>query len=109
MRSRSSIRAGMKPGDGLDRRLVERLVVGDVRAGRIALGEFAVGLDIDLLDAAEAAELALGAIEIAVVVAVGGGESGLPPLVGDGDLLDDSAPGNGSLVIQGLPASLSCR
>ena len=63
-------RAGVIPGDGLDRRLVERLVVGDVGAGGIACGEFAVVLDIHLLDAAEAAELALDAIEIAVVVGV---------------------------------------
>ena len=81
-------RAGVIPGDGLDRRLVERLVVGDVRAGGIALRELAVGLDIHLLDAAEAAELAFDAVEVAVVIAVGAGERGLPPLVSDGDFLD---------------------
>ena len=80
--------AGVIPGDGFDRRLVERFVVGDIGAGGIALFEFAVGLDIHLLDATETAELAFDAVEIAVMIGVGAGEAGLPPFVGDGDFLD---------------------
>jgi len=65
---------GVVPGDGLDRRLVELRVV-EV-------------LGVDLFDASEAAELALDTVEIAVMIAVGAGESGFTPLVLDRDAAD---------------------
>ena len=75
-------RAGVIPGDCLDGRLVERFVGGNVWAIGIARSECAIIFDIDLLHSAEAAELALRPIEIAVVITVAGGKAGFAPAVG---------------------------
>ena len=73
--------AGVIPGHGFDRRLIERLVVGDVGAACIPRCKRAVVFDIDLFDAAKTAKLALWPIKVAVVIAVGGGEGSVAPLV----------------------------
>ena len=100
--------AGVIPGHGLDRWLIQRLVVGDVGAADVSGGKRAVVFDIDLFDAAKAAELALWPIKVAVVVAVGGGEDGVAPLVVYRHLLD-TVHGERQLGDPGLARSLSCR
>ena len=93
IRSCSIAGAGVDPGDRLDRRLVERLVVRDVRAVDVAGRERAEVLDVDLLDAPEAAELPLDAVEVAVVVAVRACVNDVSaPLVDDGHRSRRSAP-----------------
>ena len=76
------------PGDGFHGRLIQRAIWRDVRAGDVALGEAAVCFNVDLLDPPKAAELALHAVEVAVVITVGAGEAGLSPLIRHGHFLD---------------------
>ena len=76
---------GVVPGDGLDRGLIEFMIVGDVGTAGVSLRERAVTFHIHLLDAAEAAKLALDTVEVAVMVAVGAAECATPPLVAHRD------------------------
>ena len=81
-------RAGVIPGDGFDRGLVKRVVVGDPGTADVVGDCLVVALDIQYLHAAETAKLAFDAVEVAVVIAVGGAEFCAAPFVGDGDFAD---------------------
>ncbi|HSG23436.1 MAG TPA: hypothetical protein VLA64_10830, partial [Azonexus sp.] len=81
-------RTGMNPGNGLDRRLIERAVLGNPRTADIAGGECTVAFAIGLLDPAKATEFALGAVEVAVVIAVGRRKRRAAPLVRGDDPAD---------------------
>src|SRR5262249_12918076 len=59
--------------------LIKLVLVGDVRAVRVARAELAVVLNIDLVDTTEPAEFALEPVEVAVVIAVRRGESRATP------------------------------
>ena len=63
--------AEVKPCHGSDGRLPQRLVIGDEWAGDIARLEPAVLLGVQLVNPTESSELALDAIEVAVVIGVG--------------------------------------
>ena len=99
---------GVVPSNRLDRRLVQRLIVGDPGAVGIASSKGAKVFHIQLLDPAEASELSLNAVEIAMVIAVGAAESGAAPLVAGCDFADTvdrerqtrDPRGSGLLVLQ---------
>ena len=80
--------SGVIPGDGLDRRLIEVVLIGDVGAGNVALHELAIGFYVPLLDATEATKLSLDPIEVAVMVTIGAGKLGLAPFVTNRDFFD---------------------
>src|SRR5262245_20983200 len=80
--------SGVEPGNSFDRRLVERLVVCDVGTCSGAFGKGSKLLGVHLFDATEAAEFAFDTIEISMVIAVGGREASVPPLVEYRHLLD---------------------
>src|SRR5262245_28073287 len=80
--------SGVEPGNSLDRRLVERMVVCDVGTCNGAFGKRSELLGVHLFDATKTAEFAFDTIEISMVIAVGGREAGVPPLVEYRHLLD---------------------
>ena len=71
--------AGVEPRDRLHRRLVKGRVGGDRGAAGVGRGERGEVLDIELLHAPEAAELALDRVEAALVICVGRGERRAAP------------------------------
>src|SRR5262245_43612896 len=78
----------VEPCNSLDRRLVKRMVVRDVRTCSGALGKRSELVSVHLFDATETAEFAFDTVEISVVIAVGGREASVPPLVEYRHLLD---------------------
>jgi hypothetical protein len=82
----AEVDARVEPGFGVHRRYVRR--GGDVVCRDIAAGERRELLGVPLLDHAEAAELALLAVEVAVVVGVAGDEAIAADVVNGLDVLN---------------------
>src|SRR5690349_20937754 len=78
--------AGVVPGDRLDWWLIERAVQCDIGTRDVPRRERAIALDVDLLDATEAAKLALGPVVEAVVIRVARRERRAAPAIRDCDL-----------------------
>ena len=78
--------AGVKPGDRLDRRLIQLEVLRDVGAVRVDVAYIPEALGIDAFDATKATELAFNSVKVTVVIAVGRGEFGLAMPVAHRDL-----------------------
>src|SRR6185369_11210566 len=78
----------MKPGYSFYGWLVERSVISNIRTGYISFRKRAVVFGVNLLNATEAAELTFAAVEVPVMVTVGGREFRIPPVVRYGYSLD---------------------
>src|SRR6476646_10599980 len=81
-------RAGVEPRDGFNRRLIERVVIRYVRTRNVSLQELAIALGVNLLDTTEATELTFNAVEVPMMITVGGREFCVAPFVGYRHSLD---------------------